>query len=40
MLAGCLKIEIWERDIKPIDTDLRDYYAVVEVTLELDESPK
>lgn len=29
-----------ERDINPTNTDLRDYNAVVEVTMELDEPPK
>lgn len=40
MLVGWLNTEMWERDIDPTDIDLRDYYAVLEVTMELDEPPK
>lgn len=35
-----LNTEIWKRDTKPTDINLRVYYSVVEVIVELDESPK
>lgn len=35
-----MHVEIWERELKPTDIDLRVYKALIEITRELGDSTK